>query len=111
MGTRSERMNKRDTLMDRRGSADRRASQRNEDGGHAGRRAADAAREADSVERPTHDPAPRRKRRATRDGREALVVYLQPACIKAVKIAALELDTTASALVSEALDQWLRARA
>ena len=51
-----------------------------------------------------------RKRRATRDGRQPLVVYLRPEVIKAVKIAALEHDTTASAIVAHAVSSWLRAR-
>jgi len=50
-----------------------------------------------------------RKRRATRDGREPLVVYMQPEAIKALKIAALQYDTTASAMVSEAVSAWLDA--
>ena len=52
-----------------------------------------------------------RKRRATRDGREALVVYMLPEAIKALKIAALQLDTTASAIVSDAVSTWLRTTA
>jgi hypothetical protein len=53
------------------------------------------------------DDARPRKRRATRDGREPLVVYMLPDAIKALKIAALQLDTTASAIVSEAVSAWL----
>ena len=53
--------------------------------------------------------APSRKRRATRDGREPLVIYLRPESIKALKITALERDTTASAIMTEALDLWSRA--
>jgi hypothetical protein len=50
------------------------------------------------------------KRRTTRDGRQPLVVYMHPESIKALKIAALEHDTTASAIVAEAVTVWLRAR-
>jgi len=57
--------------------------------------------------RGTTEAAPRRKRRATSDGREPLVVYLLPSCIKALKIAAVELDSTASAIVGEAVAAWL----
>ena len=56
----------------------------------------------------TGEPEPARKRRSTRDGREALVVSMPPLLIKSVKIAALERDTTASAIVIEAVDSWLR---
>jgi hypothetical protein len=52
--------------------------------------------------------APARKRRATRDGRESLVVSMPPQTIKLLKIAALERDTTASAIVTRAVDGWLR---
>ena len=51
-----------------------------------------------------------RKRRATSDGREPLVVYMPPECIKALKIAAVEHETTASAIVTGIVDVWLRAR-
>ena len=47
------------------------------------------------------------RRRSTRDGRQPLVVYMQPESIKALKIAALEHDTTASAIVAEAVSTWL----
>lgn len=49
-----------------------------------------------------------RKRRATRDGREPLVVYMFPDAIKALKIAAVEHDTTASAIVTDAVVLWLK---
>jgi hypothetical protein len=52
---------------------------------------------------------PSRTRRATRDGREPLVVYLRPESIKALKIAALERDSTASAIMADALDLWFHA--
>ena len=51
-----------------------------------------------------------RKRRSTRDGREPLVIYLRPETIKALKIAALDDDTTASAIVAESVEGWLRGR-
>ena len=53
-------------------------------------------------------PGAPRKRRSTSDGREPLVVYLRPEAIKALKMAALEGDTTASAIVASAVEGWLR---
>jgi hypothetical protein len=53
------------------------------------------------------DVKPTRKRRATRDGREPLVVYMPPESIKALKFAAIEYDTTASAIVMDAVTRWL----
>lgn len=50
------------------------------------------------------------KPRATRDGRQPLVVYMRPEAIKALKFAALEDDTTASAIVAMAVSSWLDAR-
>ena len=70
------------------------------------RRASD--RSADASRAPA-EAAPSRKRRATRDGREPLVIYMLPASIKALKIAAIEQDSTASAIVAEAVTTWLRA--
>ena len=51
------------------------------------------------------------KRRVTRDGRQPLVVYMRPEAIKALKMAALEDDTTASAIVGDAVSSWLTSRA
>jgi len=56
------------------------------------------------------DPERTEKRRATRDGRQPLVVYMRPEAIKALKIAALEDDTTASAIVATAVSAWLQLR-
>jgi hypothetical protein len=36
------------------------------------------------------------------------VIYLRPESIKSLKIAALERDTTASAIMADALDLWFR---
>ena len=36
------------------------------------------------------------------------MIYLQPESIRALKIAALEADTTASAIMAGMLDAWLR---
>ncbi len=44
------------------------------------------------------------------DGRKALLVYLDQELIKNLKVAAVERDTTASAISSEAIESWLRAR-
>ena len=51
------------------------------------------------------------KTRVRSDGRRQLLVYLDPEVIKDVKKAAVDLDTTASALAEEALRRWLRRRA
>ena len=93
-------------LPDLRRTADRRSSVRAS--GSRGRRATDTGSDA----RPATDAdrdGPARKRRSTRDGREPLVVYLRPESIKALKIAALENDTTVSAIVADQADAWLRA--
>jgi hypothetical protein len=58
----------------------------------------------------TFDRRPASKRRSTRDGREPLVVYMRPESIKALKMAALEHDTTASAIVADAVASWLRSQ-
>lgn len=97
-------------LLDKRGSTDRRSSARKTaEGGGRGRRAIDAA-EAQLAPARGEDMIQPRKRRATRDGREPLVVYLRPEAIKALKMAALGDDTTASAIVAEAVQTWLRDR-
>jgi hypothetical protein len=44
------------------------------------------------------------------DGRRQLLVYLDPDVIKNAKKAALDLDTTASAIVEQALQKWLKQR-
>jgi hypothetical protein len=44
------------------------------------------------------------------DGRRQLLVYVMPEVIKNTKKAALDLDTTASAIVEEALGEWLSRR-
>ena len=82
-------------------SAERRAKPRK--GSARGRRATDRTGADETV-------TGGRKRRSTRDGREPLVIYLRPESIKALKIAALEDDTTASAIMTEALGAWFRDR-
>lgn len=96
MPSRKSRLAEEDTRFDRR-STQRAAQTR-----------ADERRDG-AVAAADHPPA--RKRRATRDGREPLVVYMLPEAIKALKIAALQLDTTASAIVSEAVSAWLQTTA
>lgn len=98
---------------------DRRSASKNDTSSKAralsrGQRRSDEKRTVSRVDehdgagaRGTAEEAPRRKRRATSDGREPLVVYLLPNCIKALKIAAVELDSTASAIVGEAVAAWL----
>ncbi len=90
--------------IDQRRSPDRRAKPRE---GQSGRRASDITDPRSSSESPTGSG---RKRRSTRDGRQPLVIYLRPEAIKALKIAALERDTTASAIMADVLDAWLDAR-
>ena len=98
-----------DTAFDRRRSATN-DSAGNSNGGRA-RRSTDSA-----SRRPSDSPAgtvaakAAPKPRATRDGRQPLVVYMRPESIKALKIAALEDDTTASAIVAAAVASWLDAR-
>ena len=94
---------------ERRRSADRRAAPRDGTAGARGRRATDRS-EPSPRNGGAKTPAGKRKRRSTRDGREPLVIYLRPESIKALKIAALEDDTTASAIMAGALEVWLRAR-
>lgn len=53
------------------------------------------------------DPRPERGTgRVRTDGRRQLLVYLDPDVIKNTKKSALDLDTTASAIVEEALRDW-----
>jgi predicted transcriptional regulator len=44
------------------------------------------------------------------DGRRQLLVYLPPELIKDIKKLAVDDDTTASAIVEEALRQWVEKR-
>lgn len=73
----------------------------------SGRRASDKPSAEAARATVVADAKPARKRRATRDGREPLVVYMPPESIKALKFAALEYDTTASAIVLDAVMRWL----
>lgn len=104
MASRAQRAAESDTIFDRRGrttkppvTGDRRGSSDAQDGVSGALKRAEV-------------PHAARKRRATSDGREPLVVYMPPDCIKALKIAAVEHDTTASAIVTGIVDVWLRAR-
>ncbi len=54
------------------------------------------------------DHPPRRKPR--RDGRKQLLVYVLPDVIKNVKRAALDDESTASAITEAALQDWLERR-
>lgn len=65
---------------------------------------------AESHARRRDDARDTPKRRSTRDGRQPLVVYMPPESIKALKIAAVEYETTASAIVADAVSTWLLAR-
>ena len=107
MATREPQSNESGKPVDQRRSADRRAAPR-EGQSARGRRATDAAA-ARSASANAKSGGATRKRRATSDGREPLVVYLRPEAIKSLKIAALERDTTASAIMADALDLWSRA--
>jgi hypothetical protein len=99
-----------DLAFDRRRQTEQRGSSAAD--GSLARRASDAKRPAAdqrTIEQiATVRDKESRKRRATRDGREPLVVYMRPESIKALKIAALEHDTTASAIVAEAVTFWLQ---
>ena len=107
MATKGPRSTDSGKLLQRR-SGDRRTSPRERQGGTQGRRSTDVA-DARSVSAAGKSGGSSRKRRATRDGREPLVVYLRPESIKALKLAALERDTTASAIMADALDLWFHA--
>lgn len=52
-------------------------------------------------------PDPKEARRVRADGRRQLLVYLPPELIKVIKKRAVDDDTTASAIVEEALRQWV----
>jgi hypothetical protein len=99
-----------DLAFDRRRQTEQRGSSAAD--GSLARRASDAKRPAEEQQTADRITTVRgegsRKRRATRDGREPLVVYMRPESIKALKIAALEHDTTASAIVTEAVTFWLQ---
>ena len=105
MASRPDRSAERKGHADQRRTADRRAAVRAN--GSRGRRATDAPPDARDGATSSDQP---RKRRSTRDGREPLVVYLRPDAIKALKIAALEHDTTVSSILAEQADSWLRAQ-
>ena len=107
MSAKSQRPTERGTAADQRRTADRRAAARDGEGRTRGRRATDIgdARPGGAGSAGISG----RKRRSTSDGREPLVVYLRPEAIKALKIAALEHDSTASAIVAQSVDTWLRA--
>lgn len=77
------------------------------------RRRADRSRKIQPTSESEQDVAEQLvpKRRVTRDGRQPLVVYMRPEAIKALKMAALEDDTTASAIVGDAVSSWLASRA
>ena len=95
-------------IPERRRSADRRSKPRDGQGGRKGRRATDVAADARAAAGLENSDKSPRKRRATSDGREPLVIYLRPESIKALKIAALERDVTASAIMADALGLWFR---
>ncbi len=107
MASRSGRSDERKAQIEKRRIADRRASVRAS--GSRGRRATDVDPGARTAGAAAERSGTVRKRRSTRDGREPLVVYLRPESIKALKMAALENDTTVSAIVADQADAWLRA--
>jgi hypothetical protein len=106
MASRGSRTTESGTSIDQRRTADRRKAPRV--GSARGRRATDAV-ESPSTAGGDKAGGERRKRRATSDGREPLVIYLRPESIKALKMAALERDSTASAIMVDALEMWFRA--
>ena len=107
MNSRGERGAERSGAADRRRLSDRRNVAREGEGSARGRRATDLGGPRSAGET-GKSPGTARKRRSTSDGREPLVVYLRPEAIKALKMAALEDDTTASAIVASAVEGWLR---
>jgi len=109
MATRTDRSSERAASADQRRSGDRRTAIRAGAGRSRGRRATDDA-DARAGDSPAKSRGAPRKRRSTRDGREPLVIYLQPESIRALKMAALEADTTASAIMADVLAVWLRAQ-
>jgi hypothetical protein len=109
MPSRSRRAAEADTVFDRRRSAADEAAARRVAQGQS-RRATDGTKGelVARVAAESDEPRASRKRRATSDGREPLVIYMPPETIKRLKIAALEHDTTASAIATEAVVAWLR---
>jgi len=112
MAPRSARAANADTVFDRRQIADARVAAGGQPQSLGHRRASDdqhsTSRRAPVVRSASEEESAPRKRRATRDGREPLVIYMLPDAIKALKIAAVEQDTTASAIVTEAVTMWLK---
>jgi hypothetical protein len=112
MAPRSPRAANADTAFDRRQTSDARVATGRQPQSLGRRRAGDdehgRSRRATVLRSSSEEESAPRKRRATRDGREPLVVYMLPDAIKALKIAAVEQDTTASAIVTEAVTIWLR---
>jgi hypothetical protein len=99
-----------DTVFDRRSPSSRDGAT---EGKSAGRRRGDRTIAADvesSLKNGIDAGAPARKRRTTRDGRQPLVVYMRPESVKVLKMAAIESETTVSAIVAEAVGAWLRQR-
>jgi hypothetical protein len=103
MARRSESVTGVNSVFDRRSASNSRSHRRSID---EKRTVSRIDEQEGALVRGTED-VPRRKRRATSDGREPLVVYMLPNRIKALKIAAVELDSTASAIVGEAVTAWL----
>lgn len=61
---------------------------------------------------PADEPAARSRRRTLADGRTQTLLYLPPDLIKALKLLAVERESSVSQLVEEAVVGWLaRARA
>ena len=57
-----------------------------------------------------NDTEPRKPKRERADGRRQFLVHVSPDVIKDVKKAAVDDDTTASAITEDALRAWLLAR-
>lgn len=58
----------------------------------------------------TPSPAGRSRKRVLADGRQQVLLYLPPEMIRELKLAAVDLDTSVSQLVEEAVAAWRRQR-
>jgi hypothetical protein len=55
-------------------------------------------------------PAGRSRKRVLADGRQQVLLYLPPEMIRELKLSAVDLDTSVSQLVEEAVEAWRRQR-
>lgn len=57
-----------------------------------------------------HPVKPVKERRSLGDGRVQFLVYLPPELVRELKLAAVHRDTSASAIVEQAVSAWLSRR-